>query len=646
MSMSPTLAILLDLWTSLSLRGGSAWLEIKGRVVELLRTYARVDDEDERAWIELDIYDLFKSAGLETLLADAYDVALQAQQRSVNPESARSELMDTEAQTEIDRLLAVEATPGINAWIADLAVDAPLLVGRRYELLFAVGTANEEVRARVVFPDELFGDNEQVEILILLQSEDVIIHGDNQQILFVTRKTARSAPLSFSIEPRRAGQGTVQALFLARNRLFQQLTLSLAIETATPGQAGHTLHASGRTLASALLMPDEPHLLTLTILKREPGYELILMSSGIARAFLRISTTQLADLIEHAREELKTIVSTSDGGRRIYQLEDTEIPEHIHAATLRRLAQLGSFLYEQLFYAPGNGPDAHEMGTLLRELAATRRLRIQIVAERFIFPWALLYDQQPLDLDAVDAERFWGYRHSIEYLPEFSSRRPVHFLPDITIGETLAIDYVYHEGIDTQIGGRRVASQRDFLRDLPGVALSEHPNVNDLCALLKKNAAGGQLVYFYCHATGNLPHEAGGVMASQISLTDGNIRLRELYIQAPVSGATLQSAPLIFMNACRSARLSPYLYDGLAPYFIAKGARGIIGTEADTPAHFAAEFAQKLIERFSSGQEPLGTTFSALRRWYWDTHNNVLGLLYALYCDASIRVRRGAPPLP
>ncbi len=31
--------------------------------------------------------------------------------------------------------------------------------------------------------------------------------------------------------------------------------------------------------------------------------------------------------------------------------------------------------------------------------------------------------------------------------------------------------------------------------------------------------------------------------------------------------------PVVFLNACQSAELSPYLYDGLVPYFIARGAR-------------------------------------------------------------------------
>lgn len=105
--------------------------------------------------------------------------------------------------------------------------------------------------------------------------------------------------------------------------------------------------------------------------------------------------------------------------------------------------------------------------------------------------------------------------------------------------------------------------------------------------------------------------------------------------------AGCSNGPLVFINACRqSAELSPYLYAGLVPAMIQRGARGVIGTEVDTPALFAAEFAQQFIERFSKGDMPIGQLLLDLRKEYLTTKNNVMPLLYALHSSGEIVVKR------
>ena len=54
-------------------------------------------------------------------------------------------------------------------------------------------------------------------------------------------------------------------------------------------------------------------------------------------------------------------------------------------------------------------------------------------------------------------------------------------------------------------------------------------------------------------------------------------------------------------------------YDGFVAYFKAKGARGVVATECETPALFAAVWAKRFIERFLDG-EALGDAFLGLRR--------------------------------
>jgi hypothetical protein len=100
----------------------------------------------------------------------------------------------------------------------------------------------------------------------------------------------------------------------------------------------------------------------------------------------------------------------------------------------------------------------------------------------------------------------------------------------------------------------------------------------------------------------------------------------------------LSGYPLVFINACESAELSPLFYSGFMPYFTAKGARGMIGTECEVPARFAAEWARRFFDKFLYEAKPIGEIFLSLRQEFYYQKNNLLGLLYALYCDGDTRV--------
>ena len=109
-----------------------------------------------------------------------------------------------------------------------------------------------------------------------------------------------------------------------------------------------------------------------------------------------------------------------------------------------------------------------------------------------------------------------------------------------------------------------------------------------------------QIVYFYCHAESSGLADPGGPDASALVLTDARITLADLNLDAPTT-TMLRGQPLVFINACESAELSPAFYDGFVPYFMAKGARGVIGTQCKTPALFAVEWASRFFDRFLDG---------------------------------------------
>jgi CHAT domain-containing protein len=142
-------------------------------------------------------------------------------------------------------------------------------------------------------------------------------------------------------------------------------------------------------------------------------------------------------------------------------------------------------------------------------------------------------------------------------------------------------------------------------------------------------------VYFYCHATSGDkngdPDKASIVMGKSDPVT-----LADLSLDAPTS-VQLAGHPLVFINACESADLDPRFYAGFVPYFMAKGARGVIGTECRTPVLFAIHFAEAFFGHLLDGRT-VGESVLLARREFLEKNRNPLGLTYAVHCDTQTRI--------
>jgi hypothetical protein len=536
----------------------------------------------------------------------------------------------------------------INGWIEGHSADKPLQVRKPYELKFDVSAKRAESIAAVGgigrAIQEAAGDKQLVTILVVLEPGDFTLYGvDSLEIVVpVAPNEPSKNTVTFTIEAKKEGASTINAMFYVNGTLFQRLAIAIQIGgQIAAGEKAMQSTATGVTMASAMTQPRKDHgqPVSVMMIAQPSGYQVIVQGGGVARAFLNVTTTQLAGWLMHARGTLHDIVHLQDAnGTYLYQDENTTIAPAVHAETLKKLATEGAYLFDSLFYG-NSGPDARAMGDLLKQLSLKAQLDVKIVAEKFFFPWSLLYDGD--DPDNPDPKQFWGFKHIIEYMPEFSVSTPVNFVPAIEIGDTLDMAFVCNNGIDTQFGRPIVQGQRDAFNALPGVSVKDYPNVQDLINLLKDPNAP-PLIYFYCHAVSKFPNEEGGTEASKIALTDNKISLFELKSKIRPSFPVLPKAPLVFLNACESAELSPYLYDGLMPFLIGRGVRGMIGTEVETPALFAAEFAKDFIRRFAVGGQPLGELLLDMRREYLEQKNNVMGLVYALYSSGDVVVQRPA----
>src|SRR4029078_10680915 len=197
--------------------------------------------------------------------------------------------------------------------------------------------------------------------------------------------------------------------------------------------------------------------------------------------------------------------------------------------------------------------------------------------------------------------------------------------------------------IDAQLGITVVADQQAYWADAKAnrqrVGLTPRAPRADVVHALADAATADQLLYFYCHAESAGLADPGGPDASALVLSDAKVTLGELALDAPTS-TPLAGKPLVFINACESAELSPAFYDGFVPYFMAKGARGVIGTQCKTPALFAAEWAERFFDRFLGG-EALGDAFLGLRQDFLNQYGNPLGLMYAVHCDGDTQIQPG-----
>ena len=527
----------------------------------------------------------------------------------------------------------------INAEIEDHDKHEPLQLGEVYTLAFDVDTELRDAAVGAAGFDYHFRPDEQlVTLTVQLQSDDFEIYTEPQK-LRVPRTGKSKGKARFDIEPQHEGEGTLNAIFLKDGNFIQLLTLKL--HTGAAGQTGMlTAETLGRPVDAAFVV--QPRDVNLTILNTGTGFQVIMTGAVGATATLPLTMPELDQMIAQVRQELLEIVQLQVGPRqtRIYQA-GIDIPPEVNQDALQRLAKAGFHLYQRIFYGPAADAQANLLGDKLRALAQKELLKIQIFSQQFVLPWGILYLADEYDPEDINPELFLGLKHIVEHIP----LQPHMQVLDGTIDSqpALAVSLNVNTDIDQQMGRPLIAGQRSYwdkLDQSDDVQVIVRESKDEVTQALADTATPDQILYFYCHAISKSLAEAGGPDDSTLVLSGGQrLTLEDLNLFASTR-KVLPGAPLVFINACESAELSPLFYDGFVPYFMAKGARGVIGTECETPALFAAEWARRFFDQFLAGAS-LGQVFLDLRREFYYEHHNLLGLLYALYADGDTQIVPG-----
>ncbi len=525
------------------------------------------------------------------------------------------------------------ARPGIRATRAPHCVDVvqswlhaelvggapPLVVGTAYTLAVFFGTDGAGAVADetwLPFPE----GQDTLEVRVRVMSSDFDVPADPQR-LRIGRDGRSTTRALFDIRPRerRRDDGTeaphgLSVLVDVRGNFLQRLDVTFD-RGAVPD-----LESYGRQPAAAAVLDER--CATIQIKPSEKGYELLAPQVCADPIEIRLTEDELCARIRKVRKVLLQAVK-----RRpiAFQLD---ISPADGDALLHDLAFAGFRLFQSVF----SGPEASNELKRVRDWLCARleqeATTLQIVSSAFPVPWPLMYAVRRFDAVPLSWDNFIGMRHVVEQIP-LTQLANVPPAPTIDSTPELGVRTLYDDGIDDAMPSRPVAAQRAYW-SARGVALVEGRSVEDLVEHGLSSAATEKVLYLYCHAEASAldPDDSKLIFSGSTSVSLG-----QLSVYAPTDDV-LQSHPLVFINACESAQLTPDFYDGFVPYFLAKGARGVIGTECKTPGLFASEWAKAFFDELFAGTS-VGALVLSLRRRFLAEHNNPLGLLYGVHCDTD-----------
>ncbi|MBD2770885.1 CHAT domain-containing protein [Iningainema tapete] len=209
--------------------------------------------------------------------------------------------------------------------------------------------------------------------------------------------------------------------------------------------------------------------------------------------------------------------------------------------------------------------------------------------------------------------------------------------------------------LDTELHG--TGPELDILEQLQAVIYrSSKHNIKEFQTHLQRNDAGCGFVYIACHGTlrSNIREITLG------SNSNEQQQLKLLALRRCQLNAVKNSQGIVFINACHSGREQahssiPHSYRmGFVELFLAKGARGVIGTLGAVGDSHAAEFARDLIkESLRSPNHSIAALLKKLRLKVVEklpeqpTTQDILPFIYTfmyVYYGNPMTVLRLTPP--
>jgi TIR domain len=491
------------------------------------------------------------------------------------------------------------------------------------------------------------------------------------------REAERASALAIAVRmpPRVQVAGLRLCIYYQRN-LVQSHRLAVGIGVGGVGQSARVDYSLTADLGElGFLRPRS--LSILTNANPDGSHRIVVNGERRQPLVFHLTEGQMRDAVREARAALRRIHLNQRAGlfgrepqwhNRYNERNAKSTPDFVD--DLRQLAPLGRLLWTALL------ADQPDQRAVLREELLTRPSVIQVARSSgsvFVFPWALVYDialesdsrrhrlcrlvegwddaaaslpEWPADCphrvehgpNTICPYGFWGVRHVIEQPPSMPAGRSLPTLIPLT-RDRLQLVIGRSAALDSQLAGRHLAS----IERLGGFAIADCQRLDEFRDAL--GAADVQLVYLYCH--GRRERLAGSDAVLPYLEFAPDERLFPVDLIAWSDGWWGRNhwqvvSPLVLVNGCHTAELSPESLVNFVDAFVGVHAAGVVGTEVTVHQQVAGEAAELLLERL----EHQATVAEALQhaRLSLLRKGNLMGLAYTAFCSADLVVGSRRPP--
>lgn len=554
----------------------------------------------------------------------------------------------------------------VNSWFSGHpSPTQPLIFGREYELGIEVGpqllvgtftTGNPE------FSAPPFGNQESLEITVGIISNDFkVLDKTAKRMRLPEDRTQKSGPVTFKVQPIKNNQDvSIHVFFYYQNNLFEESRIGARVQVLKESKDEQKT-AYFPPLPKFRAPVQGPRDLNLQITELNNSYRLVLFYDfgpddfEILWCTIPVNRDKVIDLLKGVRDDLLKAVNiegttTKGKGKVFYDGEPPETPQKeerlpnllpiedsTYTEVLKTLARAGRRLFVNLFDSGGGSREAAQaashFGQALRDLSSRRALKIQVLSDDFFIPWNLLFDGD--HRGPVSATDFWGFKHVIEEIPSSSRDQPI--AASIEVGQD-ALPIAMNLN---RMGSLRVLTDPQTKRVkqwAPAVAVIERSTEDQVLDALRGKTSQGRLEYFFCHA-GVEGNSELHFDQSYLGLTSSGNGLTLEDIKFATVNRRFESQPVVFLNACESAKMDGRFYDGFVPRLLTMGACAVIGSDCDIPSLFGAHFGIRFLEGFLKAGT-VGDVLLTVRKTFLQNYHNPLGLIYRVFGNADVKLSR------
>jgi hypothetical protein len=464
-----------------------------------------------------------------------------------------------------------------------------------------------------------------------------------------------------------AGQAHLRCIMYDRNNVVQSTRLDFMVGTGKP--SGNNINGDMdfqlvRDVGDAHLLPARQ----LSVLTNETGIgtHTIAVNDGNHPIAVYLSDSEATQVLSACRTKLTQIVLNKGGTSSNYDQQNRK-PTDAFIQDLKALALLGSQLFGEVV------PDRDDRMYLREQLR--KRAKIQVTrVTKTAFPWALLYDiprevavpwtlcrllqdwdaaadqlssypdgcpyQSEHAINVLCPYGFWGIRHLMEEPPSITRgvlRDTIRVYPPAraALVRSLALNPALTEQHFTALRGC-LSPPFDLLSC-------------DSRARLQSAFADPTLplVYFYCHGGRALVADTDMEIPTLQIGQDDQITPTDFAAWDEAGGWTsahwADTAPLVFINGCETAKLTPEDILSFVQALAGMHAAGVIGTETTVDQTIAGEVALRFYQQFCGTRASVGM---ALHRMRIDLlcKGNISGLVYTPYCSMDLALQFTTAP--